>query len=246
MTKALLKINRINDDITISFKDFEKNWHLNDNFKEIKLKLGVPYLMDYQHHFTLLNEENIDLVSEIKKQLNLEVIYKSNIMLTIGETTNKSNIVKNLIIQCFRDLKENEDDILLLHHLRAYLLQHHINCYFKSIFQLTEDATEKESNSYSHWVLYLRDYKIYIDLDGIYEHDKYIEKVATKYNHDKDLVGFVSTEPIWDEKDEDCYEYPHILEWFEFCNLSDLMLEDEEFKKHLTPCNIIDLEECPF
>lgn len=263
MTKIQLKINRINDDITISFKDFGKNWHLNDNFKEMKLKLGVPYLMDFQHHFTLLNEENIDLVSEIKNQLNLEAIYKNNTMFTIGKTTNKSNIVENIIMQGLNGLKDYEDEITLLNLLRNYLVKHHIDCYFKSIFQLAEDGTGEEPDSYSHWVLYLKDFKLYIDLEGIFEHDKYIEKIATKYNHDKNLVGYISTEPIWDDELEIAYqdedfieflpkkhknnEYEHIAKWFEFCNLRDLMLEDEEFKKHLSPCSIIiDLEECPF
>ena len=208
----------------------------------MKLKLGIPYLMDFHNHFTLLNEENIDLISEIKKQLNLDSIYKNNTMLTIGKMPNKSNIVENVIMQGFRNLKENEDEAILLNHLKTYLFKHHIYCYFKSIFQITEDAQDKEPNSYSHWVLYLRDFKLYIDLDGIYEDEEYTEKIATKYNHDKDLVFSISTEPIYDE---DYCKYTHLLEWFEFCNLSNLMLEDEKFKKRLI-CSIIDSEECPF
>jgi hypothetical protein len=240
-----LKINRINDEIIISFEDFEKNWKIKEEYKEMKLKLGIPYLMDFHNHFTLLNEENIDLISEIKKQLDIDAIYKNNTMLIIGENINKSNIVKDVILQGFRDLKANEDEEILLNHLKIYLFKHNINSYFKSIFQITEDAQGIEPNSYSHWVLYLRDFKLYIDLDGIYEHEEYIQKIITKYNHDRDLVGFISTEPIYDE-DEDYCEYTHLLEWFEFCNLSNLMLEDDEFKKHLLSCSIIDLEECPF
>ncbi|WP_323585393.1 hypothetical protein [Aliarcobacter butzleri] len=245
MKKVSLKINRNNDEIIISFEDFKKNWYIKDNFLEMRLKIGVPYLMDFSNHFTLLNEEKIDLVDEIRKQVKLEAIYENNIMIKIGKIIDKSNIVENIITQGFNSLKRYEgNEFILLNHLKTYLLKYHINCCFNNVFRITDDAQDIEPNSYSHWVLYLEDFELFIDLDGIYEYEKYIKKIAIKYNHDKDLVGYMKTEPVKGKILNICYE--NLIKWFEFCNLSSLMLEDNEFKKYLKVCSIVDTVEPPF
>jgi len=245
MNSIILKSDK--NEVIISFEEFKKNWNIEDRFLEIKVKIGIPYLLNFENHFTILNEENIDLVAEIEKQLNLNAVYENNVMLVIGETKNKSNIVENIILQGFRDLKRyEENEFVLLNHLKEYLVKYNIDCYFKSIFQLSKDGCSVEFNSYSHWVLYLKDFKLYIDLDGIYSHDDYIKKIATRYKHSIDLVGFTSTEPAMPLN----IKYEHLMKWFEFCNLNNLMLEDEQFRKNFKICDITNIknieEECPF
>lgn len=229
----ILKLEKDKNEVIISFEKFKKNWNIEDRFLEIKVKIGIPYLLNFENHFSILNEENIDLVSEIEKQLNLSAVYENNVMLVIGETKNKSNIVENIIIQGFRDLKGyEENEFVLLSHLKEYLVKYNIDCYFKSIFQLSKDGCSAEINSYNHWVLYLRDFKLYIDLDGIYSHNDYIKKIAKRYKHSKDLVGYISTEPVKPLN----IKYEELIKWFEFCNLNNLILKDEEFRQNLKSC----------
>lgn len=242
------------DTLEVSLEDINKkiieyivknNYSLNIKDADIfeyrlikKNEIKLFNTIDKTYHNNHKTKALIDVFKFIKQNNS------QNNMLNNISNSSEINIVESIISQGLNDLKEyEENEFVLLNHLKEYLVKHNINSKFRSIHQMTDDAQEIVSNSYSYWVLYLKDFKIYIDLDGIYEYDKYIEKIANKHNHDKDLVGFMTIEPVMGEILEICYE--HLIKWFEFCNLRDLMLEDGVLKKHLV-CSIEDSEECPF
>lgn len=160
------------------------------------------------------------------------------------KTSNSEDIItegfKYIIKQQNTEPINEDDEFILLNNLKTYLLKNYINCYFKFVFKLTEDTQDKAKDTYYHWILYLSDFKLCIDLYGIYELEDYQEKIAAQYNHDKNLVFIMSTEPVFVEK------YPiikELIDWFNTNNLIQLMLEDEELKKYLKPCKIINTDD---